>query len=262
MRRFAFSVEQREAVRERLVGMGRSDARVVAGAIVGAQANGGGDRWSDLDLAFGLRDGIEAAEVLADWTRALAREFGAVHLFDLPFLASLYRVFLLPGNLQVDVSFTPAAAFGALGPRFELLFGRAVARAPAPPPSPRQVFGLGVHHAVRARFCIERGRHWQAEHWIGHLREQALTLACLRRGLEPRHGRGLDGLPAERLAAAAGTLVRAPEPAELLRALGCGIELLLGEADELRDVASTLALQLRGLTLEGWPGDDAVRPPA
>jgi hypothetical protein len=39
----------------------------------------------------------------------MAKRHAAVHLFDLPFLSSLYRVFLLPGSLQVDLSFTPAA---------------------------------------------------------------------------------------------------------------------------------------------------------
>ena len=48
-----------------------------------------------------------------------------------------------------------------------------------------------MHHAVRARFCIERGRWWQAEYWISGVRDQALALACHRRGLAVAHGRGL-----------------------------------------------------------------------
>ena len=122
-------------------------------------------------------------DVLEDWTRFLAAEFDAVQLFDLPAGASIYRVFLLPGCLQFDLSFTPAAQFGSLGPKFKLLFGRAVDKPPPAPPSPQMLFGYAVHHALRARFCIERGRFWQAEYWISGVRDYALHLACRRRGL-------------------------------------------------------------------------------
>src|SRR5438105_641811 len=115
--------------------MARGDSRVVAGAAIGATARGGGDRWSDMDLTFGLADGASMAEVLRDWTSELGDRFAAVHLFDLPFQSTVYRVFLFPGNLQVDLSFTPRAEFGALGPEFVLLFGSAVERPPVEPPT-------------------------------------------------------------------------------------------------------------------------------
>lgn len=184
----AFTVEQRERVLERVLEIARSDPRVAAAAVVGSQAGGGGDRWSDLDLTFGLADGVAAADVLADWTRTLEDELEAVHLFDLPFLSTLYRVFLFPGSLQVDLSFTPGAEFGALGPRFELLFGRTVDRALPDTPlhSLRHLIGLGVHHVVRARIGIERGRGLLAEYWIRELRDNAAALACRRHGLEAR----------------------------------------------------------------------------
>lgn len=248
-----FTVEERDRVRDRILEMARGDARVVAGAVVGSMALGGGDQWSDLDLTFGLATGVTNSEVLEAWTRDLEREFGAVTLFDLPFLSSLYRVFLFPGNLQVDVSFTPGAEFGALGPRFKLLFGEAVSRS-APPAAPaRYLFGLGVHHALRARFCIERGRLWQAEFWISGVRDQALALACLARGLESSQGRGLDQLPEETRARFDETLVRSIERAELLRALRCSTEALLLEAGAERELAERLEPQLRDLTSADWP---------
>src|SRR5205809_955591 len=49
-----FSVEERERVRARLVQASREDDRLVAGALIGSTARGGGDQWSDLDLTFGL----------------------------------------------------------------------------------------------------------------------------------------------------------------------------------------------------------------
>jgi hypothetical protein len=247
-----FGIEERDRVRDHLLEMAHADPRVVAGAMVGALAGGGGDRWSDLDLTFGLADGVLAAGVLDDWTAELGRRFDAVHLFDLPFLSSIYRVLLLPGTLQVDLSFTPGAEFGALGPRFELLFGAAVERAHPPRSSAQYLFGLGAHHAVRARFCIERGRLWQAEHWISGVRDQALSLACRRRGLEAANGRGFDELPAELLRVAGDALVRSVERGELLRALERAVEALLREADDVRDLASKVEPQLRGLSSASW----------
>jgi hypothetical protein len=156
-------------------------------------------------------------------------------------------VFLLPGCLQFDLSFTPATEFGALGPKFKLLFGRAVKKPPLPPPSAEALFGYAVHHTLRARFCIERGRWWQAEYWISGVRDYALHLACRRRGLPAAHGRGFDDLPAEVRELFTGALVASLTRAELLRALGCAVRGLLAEAEEVEDVATKVAPQLETL---------------
>jgi hypothetical protein len=243
-----FSIDDRNRVREHVLRLAASDARVVAGAVVGSLALGDGDRWSDLDLTFAVADGISILDVLADWTGDLVREFEAAVLFDLPSGPSLYRVFLLPGCLQFDLSFTPAAQFGATGPKFKLLFGRAVERPFAQPQSAVELFGYAVHHALRARFCIERGRTWQAEYWISAGRDCALNLACRRRGLPANNGRGFDLLPAEVRAVFLPALVKSLERQELLRALGSLIEGLLGEAEEVRDLADKLAPELRTLS--------------
>src|SRR5256884_9249609 len=106
-----FMVVERDRVRNRLVQMSRADPRLVAGALIGSTAGGGGDRWSDLDLTFGLADGAAIDDVLADWTVRLVNEFDAVHIFDFPHLSTIYRVFLFPHSLQVDLSFTPGNKF-------------------------------------------------------------------------------------------------------------------------------------------------------
>lgn len=213
--------------------MARQDHRVVAAAQVGSSA-GGGDRWSDLDLTFGIAEGADLADVMDDWTARLDEEHAADHLFDVSLLSTIYRVFLFPGNLQVDLSFTPASEFGALGPRFQLLFGDAVERALPSPPSVAQIFGLGAHHAVRARVCIERGSLWQAEYWTSGVRDQALTLACARHGLETSYGRGFDRLPPDVLERFEAALVRSLSRPELLRALRAAIEGLIAESSEVR----------------------------
>jgi hypothetical protein len=227
--------------------MAAADSRVVAAALVGGLADGDGDRWSDLDLTFAVADAVPVSDVLGDWSRELADEFGAAHLFDLPAGGAIYRVFLLPGCLQVDLSFAPASEFGARGPRFTLLFGNAVDLPQAPRASANELFGLGVHHAVRARFCIERGRWWQAEYWTSGVRDQGLALACRRRGLQVAHGRGFDELPLDVLESFDDTLVRSLEPAELCRALGSAVSGLLRESAEAGDLAASVEAQLRAL---------------
>jgi hypothetical protein len=252
MLRPVFTPEDRQRVRDHILTLARADARIISGATVGSDARGRADRWSDLDLTFGVAGGTDLHAVLGDWTVHLDREFNAVHLFDVPSHATMYRVFLLPGNLQVDLSFTPGYA-ADYGPGFRLLFGDAVKRERFPPPPATEVFGLGVHHAVRARFSIERNRPWQAEYWIRGARDQGLELACLRRGLDSSHGRGYDQLPAEVLELATSALVRSLDRIELLRALGDSVHLLVQESEPARELARQLAPQLADLTATTWP---------
>ena len=245
-----FTLAERERVRERVLALAASDPRVVAGAVVGSLALSDGDRWSDLDLTFAVAEGVPVGEVLEDWTRTLTVEFDAAHLFDLPSGASIYRVFLLRGCLQFDLSFTPAPAFGATGPRFRLLFGQAIEKAYLQPPSARELFGYAVHHAVRARFCIERGRFWQAEYWISGVRDYTLSLACRRLNLPASHGRGFDDLPADVREPLRCALVTALERGELLRALGSAVERLLREGAEAQLLGANVEAQLRQLTAD------------
>lgn len=248
-----FSVSDRDRIRQHILEVAAADERVVAAAVVGSLALDEGDRWSDLDLTFAVADKYPVPEVLEDWTRQIVGAFDAAHLFDLPSGASIYRVFLLPGCLQFDLSFTPAAAFGANGPKFKLLFGNSVDKPYPQPPMAQELFGYAVHHAVRARICIERGRYWQAEYWISGVRDYALSLACRRRNLPTRNGRGYDSLPPDVRDVFQAALVASLERHELLRALGRAIEGLLRETDEVRELAAKVEPQLRELTA-AWDG--------
>lgn len=248
-----FTIADRDRIRDYVLQLAASDARVVAGAVVGSLALSGGDRWSDLDLTFAVADDIPVEEVLEDWTHKLVEGLDAAHLFDLPRGASIYRVFLMPGCLQFDLSFTPASQFGALGPKFKLLFGSSVEKPHIPPPLAHELFGYAVHHALRARFCIERGRYWEAEYWISSTRDYALSLACVHRGLPAEYGRGFDGLPADVREPFKGTLVTSLERGELLRALGSTIEGLLHQVDDVQELAAKVEPQLRMLMV---PWDD------
>jgi hypothetical protein len=242
-----FTVEQREAVRDRVLRLAEEDDRVVAGAAVGSLAVEGGDRFSDLDLTFGVADRVPVIDVLDDWKRTLVDELDAVHLVDLEGGPTTYRVFLLPDALQCDLSMTPAAQFRPAGPRFRLLFGEMAAGKPevATPaaagalfiPTPvvaRDIFGWGVIYALHARTCIERGRVWQAEHYVGAVRDHGLSLACLRQGPLAVQARGYDDLSAETLARFEHTHVGVAEPAALRAALAGSVLALMREGDEAR----------------------------
>ena len=242
-----FTVEQRDVLRERVLRLGEEDERVVAGAVVGSLAVDGGDRFSDVDLTFGIADHVRVADVLDDWTRLLIDELGAVQLADLERGPTTYRVFLLPDTLQLDLSMTPAAQFRPAGPRFRLVFGETAADDPeAPPPPVRgdlfistpavagEIFGWGVIYALHSRACIERGRAWQAEHYIGAVRDHALSLACLREGVTAVQARGYDDLSAEALARFEDAHVGALEPGALRAALAASVHALMREGEDAR----------------------------
>jgi hypothetical protein len=233
-----YTAEHRDDVRQRVLAMAKADPRVTGGALTGSTAFGGGDEWSDIDEAFGIADNIALEAVLEDWTQALDQQFGVLALWDLPSGSSIYRVFLLPGGLEVDISVTPARDFGARGPNFNVLFGNARQQevaAPVPPDAP-YLIGLCWHHVLHARASIERHKPWRAAYWIGELRNHLFTLACIRLGENPYHGRGFDRLPAAVTDPLAATLVRSLDEPELRRALATATACLLAEL-ELWDTA-------------------------
>jgi hypothetical protein len=241
-----FTVEQRDVLRERVVALADDDERVVAGALVGSLAVDAGDRYSDVDLTFAVADDAEVAVVLDDWARTLIEEDEAVHLVDLRRGPTTYRVFLLRDALQLDLSMTPAAEFRPAGPRFKLLFGETSEGLDsqmqptvgdlfiATPATAGDIFGWGVVYALHAQACIERGRTWQAEHYVGAVRDHALSLACLRHSRPAAQARGYDDLPAGVLAAFEHAHVATPDDVSLRSALAASVEVLIDEGQQAR----------------------------
>ncbi|MEP6773990.1 MAG: hypothetical protein ABJA50_00220 [Chloroflexota bacterium] len=233
-----FTIEQRDSVRDRVLEMAKSDPRVTAGALVGSIAGGEEDEWSDIDITFAITGGTSLEKVLDEWTQVLERELGALHYWDLRSGSSIYRVFLLPSGLEIDISVTPEKDFGARGPNFRPLFG--TARQPETPPqvagpptieAARYMIGLSWHHVLHARSSIERGKPWRAEYWISGIRDETLALACLRLGVETSHGRGVDRLPASVAAPLKDALVRSLDELELRRALTAAAACFISELE-------------------------------
>ena len=248
-----FTPDQRTRLRSDLLEFATHDRRISGAAITGSGAANGEDKWSDVDLAFGLVDPADQPGALADWTSYMYEKHTALHHLDVIAGLWTYRVFLLPGALQVDLAFVQATEFRPLAPSFRLVFGTANEPRSFPPPTPDSIIGLGWLYALHARSCIARMRLWQAEHMISGVRDHALALACIRYGLPAVHGRGIDRLPAELTAQFEGALVQQMSTAELSRALRVALERFRTEvqaADEklgerLQDTLASLSEELR-----------------
>jgi len=242
-----FTEQERASLRDELVAAARADERIGGVALTGSGAVGAEDEWSDIDLAFGLEDGVDQSAVIADWTEVLYEKHGVIHHTDVRSRGAVYRVFLLATTLQVDIAFAPPGEFGARAATFRLLFGEVVEQPHFGEPSALELIGMGWLYALHARSSIARGKVWQAEYMISGLRDQVLALACLRLGFPTSQGRGLHLLPPATTAALEPALVRSLDPTELTRAFRAAAVVLLAEIDL---VEPALAVRLNGTLRE------------
>ncbi|MBS2538375.1 hypothetical protein KGQ20_37055 [Catenulispora sp. NF23] len=250
-----FTASDRDQILRTLIERAEADPDVTGAVLLGSTASGDADRWSDLDVAFTVDGAARAgvAGVAERWTDWLAAGPGVVHHWDLPTgTAQLIRVFLLPNGLELDLNFYPEGELVRRGPAWRPVFGDfADDKAWTPTPNPgaeTRETGLTWHHLLHARTCVERGRDWQAEHWIGQARTHIIALACLRLGYPTAYAKGAHLLPAEVSEPLRGTLVRSLDTDELRRALMVAVEAFEREL-LLHDPA--LAERLRPLLTEG-----------
>ncbi|MDQ3767073.1 MAG: nucleotidyltransferase domain-containing protein [Actinomycetota bacterium] len=241
-----FTLEERDRVRLHVIQLARRDARIVTAALVGSLAGDGGDQWSDVDLTFAVAEDAPITEILDEWTADLAERFEALHLIDLPVDPILYRVFLLPKCLQLDVSMTPASEFRAMSERFKLLFGEAdqTVKSSAPP---NDFLGWALLYARHARVNIERDRLWEAEYYATGFRNYAMSLACAYRDLPSLYGKGLENLSRDVLDLFEPALVRSLDRDELSRALEVGISALLKDLRRNGSLDPKLELRINEL---------------
>ena len=231
-----FTVSYRDEVRERIIAKAKTDSRIVSAAVVGSYAKGTVDKWSDIDLTFGIDEAFTITSLLDSWTEYIAKEFSGVFLLDVQRGKTTYRVFVLPGCLQLDLSFSPAKEFGAVGQHFILLYGKQYEMPQTKTQGSDEIFGWIIHHIIRARFCVERSKLWQAEFWISEARNYALKLACMSRGLNTDYGRGFDDLPDDILDLFKNSFVTQPNRKEVLRVINCIIDTLPGISDEVNQL--------------------------
>ena len=227
-----FTTDEREQIRAKLVLAAQQDSRIVGAAHLGSAALGREDAWSDIDLALCLA-GNETEGVVADWTSRLYDNHNAVTHYDVWHGGTLYRVFLLRNSLQIDISFWRAEEFGAIGPKFKLIFGVANAPRPVPSPSPSDLVGMGWLYALHVRAAVARGHLLQAENMLSGMRNQMLSLLCLRYGVSALQGRGLDYLPEEVKQSVAGCFPCSLRADDLMRAFRTTTAAFIQEIHEI-----------------------------
>jgi len=242
-----FTDIERESVRKRVLAVAQADTRISGGALVGSFASNKEDKWSDLDMTFGVKTGNEPKQVLNEWTKLLDSEFGIIHFFDVPRGNAIYRVILFPNCLELDLSVVPESEYGALAPGFSLLFGKAIERKDFPKQSVVDLIGWGWHHVLHANSAINRDRPWQAEFWLSALRDHIIALKCIHFDLPSAHGRGVDKLPKEETKELEPTLIKSAELSEMRRVLNILSEILIKEV-QYHD--KKLAEELRGIFKE------------
>ena len=130
-----YTAGERADLRNALLDLARADPRITGAAITGSASVDREDAWSDIDLAFGVRSADEIPAALADLTAHMYARYGALHQVDVLREPWIYRVFILPSTLQVDLAFAPADAFRARARSFRLVFGAAQEPAHVPPPA-------------------------------------------------------------------------------------------------------------------------------
>jgi hypothetical protein len=247
-----YTAEERARLRDELLRDAAEDRRIGGAALTGSAAEGREDRWSDVDLAFGVAEGVDLEQVVADWTAKMYDRHQAMHHVDVRAGAWLYRVFLRRDTMQVDLAFVPAAEFRALGPSFRMVSGTAQEAQHMPQPDAGWLIGMAWLYALHVRSALARRKLWQAEYMIGGVRDHALALACVRLGLPAAHGRGMDQLPVEVTKPFEESLVGRLEAGEMARAFRAAIaglqrEIEAADAELARKLGDTLMELATGL---------------
>jgi hypothetical protein len=226
-----FTEAYRNDLRDALIEKAGLDQRLVGVALTGSSSTDSEDRWSDIDLAFGVASDQSLDEVIADWTLYMHDKHRAVANVDVVSRATVYRVFLLANSLQVDIAFAPEHEFGAVAPTFRLVSGTAREQPQSGPPEISRLIGMAWLYGLHARSSIARGRPWQAEYMISALRDHVVMLACVRHEVPYQQGRGADMLPRSVTQSLQDALVRSVDGAELIRAFGRAMKLLVNEVE-------------------------------
>jgi predicted nucleotidyltransferase len=229
-----FDVDEREALRERLAAAAEADESVAGCALLGSAARDEEDRWSDVDLALRLVEGVDLLATAERWTRLVAETEVIVDYLDLPALEALYRVLLLRSGLQVDLSFRPHDQPLASGAPIKVLSGEMPVAEPnleSRAGDPMKLVRLGWLYALHARSALGRGRKWQALWMLEAIRNAVVELYCRRLDLPATQGRGVDHLPAELLDGLTDSYATHLSSGQLWASFRSLVALLLEEAD-------------------------------
>lgn len=242
-----YTSQWRERVRNEILSKAQDDERLTGGAITGSASLNKQDDWSDIDLAFGVRNQVAISDVLKSYTDMMYDDYGALHHLDVRSGAWIYRVFLLSNTLQVDIAFVPGEQFGARASTFNLIFGE-TGKIPFDPKTPLEVYvGYCWLYALHARSSLRRNKIWQAEFFISGMRDHLISLLCRRFGLPEWQGRGVDQLPSEELKKLESTLIKSLDHSDLQRVFS---EISKFCIEEIKLADKSLCLKIEPALLE------------
>jgi hypothetical protein len=246
-----FTPQERENIRNRIIEKARRDSRISGGAITGSLVMGKEDRWSDIDLAFGVVEKKLVEFTVSDFSQFMYDNYDCYHHLDVLSGEWIYRVFFLKNTLQVDIAFVQEEIFGARAPSFELVFGKSVAPFYNKPRSAEVLAGWAWLYALHVRSSFARKKFWQTEYFVSGMRDFVFSMMCLRYDLPTSDGRGIDSLPGELTGPLEAGLIRSLEPDEMCRAFEVTIDAFILELGRGTDngLSDRLALGLRALVV-------------
>jgi predicted nucleotidyltransferase len=215
-----FTPPEREESTRALLDALRSDSRVDAVELFGSIEEGSADRHSDVDMSVIVADDESVREVAHEWAGRVRELLPVFHMFSESFGPVEVRGFLLESFLEIDLAFSHAADWEGI----------------PDPPRPdvseryREKTDFIWHDVIHAAVAIDRGRPWRALFYVQRLRNGAIELASLRLGLDDRHHKQADELPAELRAALEPTLAASLDPDDLRAALRAATRAYFAEA--------------------------------
>ncbi|CAM3698507.1 hypothetical protein TSST111916_01550 [Tsukamurella strandjordii] len=209
-----FTAAERQDVANRLIAAAQQSDDFVAGAVVGPAAVGALDDVTGIDLRFAASSEKNIDDIRGFLTRAMYRDFGAVHhTADAGAV-----VYLLPNLLTARIGVVPAELFGPRpGEPFQQLFGTAGA---APTAGTVDLIGPTWLAALRTRAALRRGDGPAAAAQLDLLRDALVALAGTRTAAP-------DGyLPREERDAIRATFPSSHNYVEVERAFGVAVQIL------------------------------------
>ena len=153
-----FTTAQREQVRHHILELAKADHRVTGGAFTGSMALGSGDRWSDIDLVFGIKDSISLETVLQDWTSLINHPNQRNRLFRPSFRLKYLPRVPTAKWARGQHAVTPGEQFGARGPQFHILFGSSESQ-DVPQPTASYFIGLSSYASCTQGLALNATSH-------------------------------------------------------------------------------------------------------
>jgi hypothetical protein len=243
-----FTPYERQHTLDRLLAALETDPRITGVIIVGSGAVGFEDGYSDIDLAVVVGAAEDLTPVFREWKGRVEELFNVLHYFETIYgPRSFLHGFLLQGFLEVDMGFVCLADLSAKRARWKVAFDRSgeikdIMRSSweqRPRPDVQALYLKRLnsiwYYITHTAIALERGRPWMALCHLEEIRNRAIELAGLREGLEIKHFRQADQMPAGLLDELGQTLSSAASD-DVARALGAATTCFFRQAKELDQV--------------------------